>query len=286
MDRALIGRPMIVRVAAPVLALATIAIAPSSPQVGQWALRGTQPQIVGKLRATALSNGTQLDITQYRRDSQALIANYALDQTKLMHLIIVRADFREFTHVHPTLHAGHFRILVALSSGQRYYAFADSTPAGIGQQVVRFTLKAGEPPPVQTTKVAASLPQVAAGPYVVRLTRTIVPVGKPVALAVTITRNGRLASDLQPYLGAAAHVVVVATSDLSYIHVHPMARGQKMVMGGMSGSSLPDMQPSHRVDPHLDLYLPALTHRGAYKMWLQFRGGGTLYAAPFTLVAR
>ena len=269
-----------------ILAVATIAAAPSSPQVGQWALRGVQPQIVGKLSATALSNGTQLDITQYRRDSHALITDYALDRMKLMHLIIVRADFREFIHVHPALHAGHFRILVALSSGERYYAFADSTPAGIGQQVVRLTLKAGEPPPVQTTKVAASLPQVAAGPYVVHLTRTIVPVAQPITLPVTITRHGRLASDLQPYLGAAAHVVVVATSDLSYIHVHPMAHGQKMAMSGTGGMSMPDMKPSERVNPHLDLELPPLTHPGAYKMWLQFRGGGALYVAPFTIVAR
>ena len=284
MDRSQIGwGRMRMQFGALTLALATIAAAPS-PQIGQWALRGARPQIVGKLSATALSNGTQLDITQYRRDSHALITDYTMDHTKLMHLIIVRADFREFIHVHPALHAGHFRILVALSSGQRYYAFADSAPAGIGQQVIRFTLKSGEPPSVQATKVAASLPEVAAGPYLVRLTQTIVPVGQPIPLAVTITRHGRLASDLQPYLGAAAHVVVVATSDLSYIHVHPMAHGQKMVMGG--GMSMPDMKPSERVDPHLDLYLPALTHRGAYEMWLQFRGGGALYVAPFTIVAR
>ena len=274
---------------AAVFSLMTVAAAPfqaDAAQIGQWALRGPQPQIVGKLSATALASGTQLDITQYRRDSRTLITDYTLDRTKLMHLIIVRADFREFIHVHPTLRAGHFRILVALSGGQRYYAFADSTPAGIGQQVVRFTLMAGEPPPVQATNVAASLPQVAAGPYAVHLTRTLVPVGQPIPLAVTITRQGRLASDLQPYLGAAAHVVVIATSDLSYIHVHPMARGQKMAMNGMSGMSMPDMKPSEHVDPHLDLYLPALTRRGAYKMWLQFRGGGALYVAPFTIVAR
>ncbi|MBV9403128.1 MAG: hypothetical protein JO018_05285 [Candidatus Eremiobacteraeota bacterium] len=265
----------------------TSAAALGEAQIGQWALSGGHPQIVGKLSARTLANGTQLDIAQYRRGSNGLITNYTLDQTKLMHLIIVRADFREFMHVHPSLRAGHFRILVALSADQRYYAYADSAPAGIGQQVVRFTLKAGEPPSVQTTKVAASLPQVAAGPYVVHLTRTIVPKAQPLSLAVTITRHGHLASDVQPYLGAAAHVVVISTSNLSYIHVHPMARGQKMQMSdGMNGMTMPTMQPSQHVDPHLDLSLPALSQSGAYKMWLQFRGGGTLYVAPFTIVAQ
>ncbi|MBV8726146.1 MAG: hypothetical protein JO233_00035 [Candidatus Eremiobacteraeota bacterium] len=278
---------MMARIGILLFALATIAAAPSSAaQTGQWALHGSHAQIVAKLNATHQSNGTELDISQYRLDSHALVTDYTVDRTKLMHLIIVRADFREFIHVHPTLQAGHFRILVALSSGHRYYAYADSTPAGIGQQVVRFTLKAGEPPRVQATKVAASLPQVAAGPYVVHLTRTIVQAGQPLALAATITHGGRLANNLQPYLGAAAHVVVISTADLSYIHVHPMAHGEKMMMNGMSGMSMPNLKSSDRVNPQLDLYLPALTQRGVYKMWLQFRGGGALYAAPFTLVAR
>ena len=283
MDRSQICRRTVIFVAMLLATISSVRGTVAAAQIGQWALSGTQPKIIGKLSARALPNGTQLDIAQYRRNSNALITNYAVDRTKLMHLIIVRADFREFIHVHPTLQAGHFRILVALSGGQRYYAYADSTPAGIGQQVLRFTLKAGEPPPVQTTKVAASLPQVAAGPYTVHLTRTNVTRGQPVALAVTITKKGRLASDLQPYLGAAAHVVVVSTSDLSYIHVHPMAHGQKMVMSGMA---MPERHAADRVDPHLDLYLPALSRSGAYKMWLQFRGGGALYVAPFTLVAR
>jgi len=274
---------LIARLSACALVLLTAAAAASAsaPQIGQWALRGATPQIIGKLSATASRGGTDLDIAQFTQDSHQLITNYTLDQTQYMHLIVVRADFREFMHLHPTLRAGHFRIPVALSAGQRYYAYADSRPSGLGQQVLRFTLKVGVPPPLQTTKVAASLPETAAGPYVVRLSKTIVPGGRPFSLDVTITRNGRFANDLQPYLAAAAHVVLISTADLSYTHVHPMPADQQVA----SDMTMPEMKPSTRVHPRMQLMIPLL-HRGAYKMWLQFRGGGTLYVAPFTVVAR
>jgi hypothetical protein len=268
---------------------ATTALAGGAPssgaqQTGQWALRATRPQIISRLSATAPNAGTSLDIVQFRRGSGAVITNYALDNTQYMHLIVVRADFREFMHLHPLLHAGHFKLLVALSGGQRYYAFADSTPVGLGQQVVRFTLKAGEPPPVLATKVAASLPAIAAGPYIVRIARTFVPAGRAFALTASITKHGRFAKDLQPYLGAAAHVVLIATSDLSYLHVHPLATGQPMAMSA-TNMAMPSVA-NGPVAPRMQLEIPALTHPGAYKMWLQFRGGGSLYVAPFTLVAR
>lgn len=249
-----------------------------SVQVGQWALHGARPQIISKLTSVSSTEGTALDIVQLSRSSGALITNYELGQTRYMHLIVVRADFREFMHLHPLLSGGHFKTPVALSAGHRYYAFADSVPSGIGQAVFRFTLQAGWPPTMQKTKVAASLPTVAAGPYVVRLARTIVPAGRPFTLSASITRNGRFASDLQPYLGAAAHVVLIDTSDLTYLHVHPMTTGHGMTTHMAVDARAPIM-------PRMQLEIPTLA-RDAYKMWVQFRGAGSLYVAPFTLVAR
>ncbi len=41
-------------------------------------------------------------------------------------------------------------------------------------------------------------------------------------LTVTVTRDGRPVTDLQPYLGALGHLVAIRDGDLAYLHVHPL----------------------------------------------------------------
>ena len=98
--------------------------------------------------------------------------------------------------------------------------------------------------------------------------------------------NGKLATDLHPYLGAAAHAVFINTATLDYVHVHPMVKGAADSMHmDMNGDEA--MQESHSAQsgPQMVMQLPALP-QGTYKMWLQFKGGSTLYTVPFTIAAR
>ena len=90
------------------------------------------------------------------------------------------------------------------------------------------------------------------------------------------------ALDLHPYLGAYAHVVVIGVSDLSYLHVHPTtAVAMDMSGGNAMSASLPDSaQVPATMTVHLKLPRP-----GLYKIWVQFKGGTALYAAPFVVLA-
>ena len=42
-----------------------------------------------------------------------------------------------------------------------------------------------------------------------------------VAFALTVRLDGALVTDLQPYLGAAGHLIGIHAGDLAYAHVHP-----------------------------------------------------------------
>jgi hypothetical protein len=56
-------------------------------------------------------------------------------------------------------------------------------------------------------------------------------------------------------------------------------------MSGTSGMSGMDMKPlpdSTTSSPDMGLHL-VLRERGTYKLWLQFRGGTSLYVAPFVI---
>ncbi|MDQ2872657.1 MAG: hypothetical protein M3R35_05980 [Candidatus Eremiobacteraeota bacterium] len=263
------ARITIGRIAAALLAVACLAASPAvKPERGVFALQDGKPAIRSMLTVRGSASGqNKIDIVQYPIGSTVPITHYTLDQTQLMHLVVVRDDFRSFVHLHPVLHDnGHFTVDVALDADHRFYAYADTVPSGDTKQVFRFGLEAGVPPRKLDTTVAASKPTVHAGPYSVRLQSTRIAATQPLRATVTIQRGGRIATDLQPYLGAAAHAVFINTGTLQYVHAHPMYTGA-------AGTG------------HMMLMIPALK-RGTYKLWLQFRGDSALYAAPFTIVAR
>ncbi|GAC1395977.1 MAG: hypothetical protein NVSMB65_15050 [Chloroflexota bacterium] len=77
--------------------------------------------------------------------------------------------------------------------------------------------------------------------------------------------------DLQPYLGAAAHVAIVSQDTRAFAYTHGEVPGQGGApdagMGGMSGMAME--APPARFGP-----LVSFTHRfprpGLYKIWGQF----------------
>ena len=74
---------------------------------------------------------------------------------------------------------------------------------------------------------------------------------------------GRLVSTLQPYLGAAGHLVAIRADDLAYLHVHPR-----------EGSR-----------PGTVAFEAELAEPGRYALFFQFKHGGSVHTVPFTLVA-
>ena len=214
---------------------------------------------------------------------------YDVDMTKRMHLIVVSDDMRTFLHVHPVLdRSGVFRITVTVPSESLYHFYADTEPDGYGHRVFRFDVPFGAGPFVRHPALAQPPGRIVqAGPYDVTLDRTTLPAGSSSSIAVVVTRNGRLATDLHPYLGGMAHAVFVNTSDLSYVHVHPAPVVKKPQMSGMMDDDMAmgTMPEDATVDPHMTLGVK-LENPGTYVLWFQFRGGARLYVARFVVDVR
>lgn len=247
-------------------------------QSGIFALLGGTPKIFSQFWAEHSQGLTAtLNIRQYQIDGKTPILAYDVDMQKLIHLIIVRDDFATFAHVHPAFDpkTGIFSQPFTKEPNHRYYVYADTTPRGIGQQVFRFTLESDGPLASPQPSLGVSPTSTTIGPYTVALARTTLAASRPQTLDLSISENGKPASDLRTYLGAAAHAVFINTATLAYVHVHPMVRGASMTMG-MSGPAGPSMQ----------MTLPALP-AGVYKLWLQFRGAGSqVFTVPFTLLSQ
>jgi hypothetical protein len=195
----------------------------------------------------------------------APVTRYVESHEKLLHLIVVRNDLAGFQHVHPVLDSdGTLRVPIDLSRAGDYRVFADFT-RGAGKSV---TLGAnlhvgGEYVPQPLPPVAAT--SVVDG-YTVALSGTP-KANEPSMLTLTVSRNGKPVTDLQPYLGAYGHLVALRAPDLAYLHVHPM---------GEPGDGVTPAGPGigfHATFPTA----------GDYRLFLDFRHAGVVRTAAFTV---
>jgi hypothetical protein len=221
-----------------------------------------------------------------------VISAYDVDMTKLMHMIVVSDDLSSFQHVHPVLEPnGHFTIDVALpEAAGGYHIYIDGMPHGFGRQVFRFDLP-GEPSSTASRLVHQTDGTVRVGPYTLEYSPIVVPAGEISDVAVTITRDGRPATDLHPYLGVMAHGVFIGTDDLAYMHVHGMTSEMLAMASGANDCGDSMMMQMAPMPPTLNIgnqfELEVLPPRNEpYDGWLQFVGGNTVYTAPLLLTTR
>jgi len=239
---------------------------------GTYALQAGVPATTASLQVTPLAGDrVRFDITVRRRG--AIVNEFDLDMTKRMHVIVVSDDFRTFAHLHPrALPNGHMVVEMPAPPGA-YHVYADSEPHDVGQQVFRFDVGTAQP-----RSLLPSPSAYAVGPYVVRLSTLRLRAGVENRVALTITKGGAPAHDLQPYLTAAGHAVFLNARDLTYVHVHPSVAGMPM-----RGMDMSDEAP--QAGPNLTLHAN-VREPGTYKLWFEFRGGAALYTAPFTVTVR
>ena len=136
------------------------------------------------------------------------VTDYTTAHDKDLHLIVVRSDGSQFRHVHPSLDsAGTWSIPWRWAAAGSYRVFADFVPAATGETL---TL-------TSTLEVAGDLQPVPLGEDTTESTvdgLTVTLDGTPAAgtssmLTFTVTRDGTPVTALQPYLGAAGHLVAL-----------------------------------------------------------------------------
>ena len=184
-----------------------------------------------------------------------------------LHLIAVRRDLSGFQHVHPALASdGTWTTPLALTPGT-WRLFADFVPSADGENR---TLGADlavpgayDPTPIPSESRTAEVDG-----YTVSLHGDLVP-GEESDLSFQVSTGGRPVTDLQPYLGAYGHLVVLRAGDLAYLHVHP---------AGEPGDGVTEPGPDVS-------FLSTAPSEGTYRLFLDFRHGDAVHTAAFTVEA-
>ncbi|MFK4244678.1 copper resistance protein CopC [Micromonospora chokoriensis] len=149
---------------------------------------------------------------------------FAVVHDKPLHMIVVGRDLTGYQHVHPTMAPdGTWSVPLTLAQPGGYRVYADfSVTATNGAQV---PLVLGVDHTVPGAHTPAALPpaqaQATAGPYAVSMSGTPT-VGVTAPMQFQVQRAEAAAPvQLERYLGAYGHLVVVREGDLGYVHVHP-----------------------------------------------------------------
>ena len=199
------------------------------------------------------------------------VTDYTRTHEKDLHLIVVRSDGAQFRHVHPTLNRSTGTWSVPSWSWRAagtYRVYADFTPAGKDAKGVTLTSTvevAGDVIPVETApKRTAEVDG-----YTVTLDGDLTA-GTTSDLTVTVRRDGKPVTTLQPYLGAFGHLVALREGDLAYLHVHPA--GNEPAPGDEGG---PDVG-----------FAAEVPTAGRYLLYLDFQVDGQVRTAQFVVDAQ
>ncbi|MEV8020840.1 hypothetical protein AB0O76_31815 [Streptomyces sp. NPDC086554] len=220
-----------------------------------------------QLRFTIVRDGTGKDGTGKNVTGKNVTA-YQKEHDKELHLIVASRDLTTYRHLHPTRATdGTWSTPVELPEAGGYRIFADFKPAGVKEG-----LTLGADLAVAGKYDPAGLPahnaKASVDGYEVSLKGELKP-GKSAGLTLSVSKNGKPVTDLQPYLGAYGHLVALRSGDLAYLHVHPTGEpGDGRTEPG-PGVSFQATAPS----------------AGAYRLFLDFKHEGEVRTAAFTVHA-
>lgn len=224
---------------------------------------------------------TKFTFTVHHPVSGAQAKDFAVMHDKLFHLFVISRDLEEFAHIHPQQHLdGSFTIQHTLPKPGHYQLFADFLPLGGGAQITGVPIATAG---VDTDLISAranltpdpTFAKVVDGVKVEAINeRATILGGEEVDFIFRYTdaETGTPITDLERYLGAFGHLVILSEDMTDYVHAHPREEAS------------PDPSAPQTGGPEV-LYDALLPKAGRYRAWLQFQRHGKLSTVVFTFAA-
>lgn len=193
------------------------------------------------------------------------VNDFEVNHEKLLHLIIVNHDLSYFAHIHPDFKGdGKFTINNAFPAGGKYKMFADFKPVGGSTTTLSewMDVEGKEGEHAAVTPDSNLVKEVNDKEIELALTSTKAKEDVTLTFDIRDAKTKQGINNLEPYLGAVGHVVILSEDAGQYLHVHPLdekATGPK----AQFATSFPQS--------------------GTYKIWGQFQHRGEVITAPFVV---
>jgi hypothetical protein len=254
---------------------------------------GTEPVEVYAGQPTTL-------IFTVKDDVGTLVRDLQVSHEKPMHLLIVSEDLSEFDHLHPEQVAdGAFHITHTFPYGGNYRLYVDFRPFNADPVVDHFNLavNGNVRPGVALIEDTTSIKTIDGLRVTMTADKPLRPGGEAMLnFAVADASTNEPVTDLQPYLGALAHFVIISQDGMDFLHAHPMEKAEMNGVHGHHGHG------GHQTRPHRQHHdtmgtkpnAPQVSASevsahtifprvGLYKVWAQFQRDGRVITIPFVV---
>ena len=272
-----------------------------------------KPSLEGSLLRLHLENPNQAEPTRFRSEQPDRIRLDDLipDHGHLMHLFIVRMpDMKAFWHLHPDqVQPGDFAVNLPIMPEGQYKLYADIVHhTGFPEtQVATMNLPAvtGEAlsgddsgsfdlaPADKVAQLSGGYRMVwesdaPAGPNGERRAMPRFKAGEPYWFRFRVEdKDGKPATDLEPYMGMAGHAVFMSTDGNIFAHVHPAGSVSMAAVNLAEGHSAKAGMESMKHEPSsAEVSFPyGFPKPGDYRIFVQVKRAGKVETAEFAAKA-
>ncbi len=229
-------------------------------------------------------------IFQFKTGADEPIKNFEIVHEKLIHLLVVSEDLKEFYHLHPEQQTdGSFKTSFAFPNGGYYRLYVDATPNGSSQIVKNFTQTViGTERVKEPLIIDQKFEKTIDGLRVVMSPDASLESSKELMLNFQVfdAATNKPVTDLEKYLGEYAHFVIISEDLRDFVHAHPLSREtvktaehQHDEMEMHSGNEkLSGKDAESIVSAHV-----AFPNAAKYKIWAQFQRAGKVINVPFVV---
>jgi hypothetical protein len=219
----------------------------------------------------------KMEFTVHHPGSGKAVDSFEVVHDKRYHLFVISQDMSDFQHVHPDLQAnGSWAIELVLPKPGYYWVISDFVPTGGSPQFLAQPLVTAGFDGDLLAQAARLVPDIGLA-KTVDGTTTSVAVEPPTLLAgeyghliftLTDSATGQLVTDLQPYLGAFGHTLIMSEDLRDAVHSHPSPGPDSDVSRDYGGPRVT-----------FEGYLP---RPGVYRAWTQFLRNDRLATFTYT----
>ena len=213
----------------------------------------------------------------------------AITHEKLMHLILVSQDLESFQHLHPTSSGdGVYTTQASVTGPGKYVLYNEFVTAEGTTQIERHVIATegadGSDTPAALSETMGQSQAWADLRATITTTSPKIRRRLPISFLIDVTNeNGQPVTDMQPWLGAPCHIVIISADTKQFAHTHGDIPGGAMAgdMSTMGNMAMP--APPAQFGPRL-----AFTHTfmqpGPYRIWVQFTHRGEVATFGFNVI--
>lgn len=222
-----------------------------------------------------------------KNDKGEILKDYAIAHEKIMHLILVRKDLQNFQHLHPEFieARGEFSVSIVFPTNGAYRLFPDFTPGVDNPQKLPITvfsdIKVGDQTKYNVQPVKSDTQtKKTFEDYQVTFTVPAVKAREEFSYSLMIERNGQPVIDLEKYLGALGHSVIIKAEALDFIHTHAL----ETTSAEHGQPAEHDSTRTNTTGPEIR-FSTTLPEAGIYKIYTQFQHQGDVKTVDYTIQA-